>query len=104
MGRKTGSLILGTLLAILTVFGCSAPYGDYYSAKQAYETKAPMVRALSPERYTLYRNLFMEMQQAMDQKNWRRAKKLSRKIQEFDVGLPQANGEQPQNSQKSPSE
>jgi hypothetical protein len=93
MGKKAGFLGLGTLFMILTVFGCSAPYSDYYAAKQVYETKAPMIQALSPERYTLYRNLFMEMQKEMDSKNWRRAKKLARKIQEFDTGLPQVNAE-----------
>lgn len=95
VSKKTRPLRLGAFLIILTVFGCSAPYADYYAAKQAYETKAPMIRAVSPERYTLYRNLFMEMQKEMDRKHWRRAKKLARKIQEFDAGLPQVNGQKP---------
>jgi hypothetical protein len=73
------------------VGGCAtAPYKDYYAARQAYETKAPMVRAVNPEKYEDYRNLFVQMQQEMDMKHWRKAKKLANKIQALDAGLPDA--------------
>jgi hypothetical protein len=49
-----------------------------------------MVQAIDPKKYEDYRNLFVQMQQEMDMKHWRKAKKLAKKIQALDAGLPDA--------------
>lgn len=83
------------------VGGCAtAPYKDYYAARQAYETKAPMVRAVNPKKYEEYHSLFVRMQQEMDQKHWRKAKRLAKKIQKLDAGLSEGPQEPTQEPDK----
>jgi len=66
----------------------SPPVQDYLAAKHMYETKAPLVKAIDPDRYEEFKKLFLNLQREMDNKNWRKAKKIAIEIRAFEMDEP----------------